>query len=162
CVRCSANTVPPPGFPGFPSAMVRSWDGYVPAEGHSPTLRRPDSPQWTVQCDYDNSGSIKVDTNGAGSTDPEGGYLIITVVWAKDGKADPTSNDGAQAKSWGDKSGFLLPQPDDPRFGQLCMSSVKLATGSGVTLVSNSRFKSQTSACAIADASAAAIGAMSH
>jgi hypothetical protein len=129
---------------------------------HTPTLRRPDSPQWTVQCDYDNSGSIKVDVNGGGSTGPEGGYLIITVAWAKDGKADPTSNPGAQAKSWGGKSGFVLSQPDDPRFGQLCMSSVKLSTGSGVTLVSNSRFKSQTSACAIADASAAAIGAMSH
>lgn len=144
------------------------WDVFPPGVRpdtpgqHAPRLTKPDGPQWTTECEYDNSGPIKVDANGGGSSGPDGGYLIISVMWAKDGKADPTQDPGAQPKTWGGKSGFLLSQPDDPQLGQLCMSSVKLSTGSGVTIVANSRFKDKASACDIASAGAAAIASISH
>lgn len=156
------------GAPFDPCAL--SWNAFPPevrpdpqdTDNHAPRLKKPDLDQWTVECEYDNSGSITVDPNGNNSSGPQGGYLIISVSWAKDGQADPSNAPGSQPKTWDGKPGFELSQPDDPQLGQLCMSSVKLSTGSGVTTVANSRFRNQKSACDIADASAKAIASMSH
>lgn len=137
---------------------VRPKDGY----SHAPTLKRPGPDvKWTIECTYDNSGAI--DAKASTTTGPQGGYLIVTVVWQRDGTADPNKNPGAQPKTWAGRDGFLKPAPDHPRLGQGCMASVRLTVagapaGSGALFVSNSRFP-QKPACDIADRLAGVIAA---
>ncbi|ALG06395.1 hypothetical protein [Kibdelosporangium phytohabitans] len=149
----------PCGIPWTDFAQeVRPTDG----KPHAPRLKRPDADvKWQIECVYDNSGPITVAPKAGTSSNPEGGYFLATVVWQRDGTADPAKNQGSQAKTWAGRSGYLKPAPDDPRLGQGCMAAVRLTAGgnpAGATaiFISNSRFP-QKQACDVADQLAGAI-----
>ncbi len=137
----------------FP-AQVRPADG----KPHTPTARQPgpDDP-YEVDCRYDNSEPLTLDTNG-NHTPTTKKIFTASVVWsATKLVADPTKHAGSTSKTWNNRPGILKPY-NDPKHGNACLGLVTLSTGVAGVSIKNSRFPN-TDPCTIVDAVLTAITA---
>lgn len=150
--RADANSVGAPfdpcgiGWQAFP-ADVR------PPGDKKPALRPPgERDGFAVGCRYDNSDSIRLDSDSNQVGVPQ--HFIAIVAWGTELSAAPADHPGSTPTAFAGKPGVLIPGKA-PNGENRCTALVALNHGVGAVGVTNGRFPIDT--CSIATSVATAI-----